>query len=186
MKHEVGFWRSLRRLSGEDIFGPELLGAVIIGIGGGVALLANTSVSDRLNIAADFLIVIGPLLGVVFAAFALVIALFSDSYLRLLNESAGGVEGFLRPFIVAIGVQVGAVLAAVAYRAAGDWLPSKVEVGAFLVLCFLFVFALLDVVALGRGVLAHGITRGRDVRVRDLEEQARVLRHPGRQASGDE
>lgn len=74
-------------------------GAIVIGIGGGVALLARTTVGNRTSIAGDVLIVIGPLLGVVFGAFALVIALFSDSYLRLLNEVEDGVAAFLRPFL---------------------------------------------------------------------------------------
>lgn len=183
MKRKFGFWRSIRQLSGEDLLGPELFGAIVVGIGGGVALLAHTTVSHRTSIAGDVLVVIGPLLGVVFGAFALVIALFSDSYLRVLNEVEDGVAAFLRPFLVAIGIQVGAVLAAVAYRAAATSLPSKIEVGSFLALCFLFVLALLDVVALGRTVLAHGVTRGQEVRVRDLEEQARVLHHPGNRGS---
>jgi hypothetical protein len=35
MEQKFGFWRSLRKLSGEDILSPELLLALLIGIGGG-------------------------------------------------------------------------------------------------------------------------------------------------------
>jgi hypothetical protein len=177
LKPRLGFWYSLRRLNGEDIFSIELLAALLIGVGGGMALLTQSKVVDRVDIAGDFFVVIGPLLGVVFAAFALVIALMSDSYLLALNENRDGVAAFLRPFIVAVGVQVGALLFTIAYRASARFLPSKVEVGLFLVLCFLFVFSLLDVVALARAVLAHGITRGEEVVVRDLEAKAKVLHH---------
>lgn len=178
-REKLGFWRSLRKLSGEDIFGPELLGALVIGVGGGTALLSETIATDRADIAVDFLYVIAPMLGVVFAAFALVIALFSDDYVRALNEHPDGVAAFLRPFLVTIGLQVGTVLLAVAYRSAADIVPSEVEVGAWIALCFLFVFALLDVVALGRAVLLHGITRAEEIKVRDLEEKAdgKVLPH---------
>lgn len=172
MKPEkVGFWRSLRNLTGEDIFGPELLGALLIGVGGGTFLLAHTRTMGRVEIAADFLYIIAPLMGVVFAAFALVIALFSDDYIRALNANRDGVAAFLRPFLVTIGLQVGTALLCVAYRAAAEVVPSKAEVGAWLVLCFLFVFALLDVVALGRAVMLHGITRAKEIEVRDLEAE---------------
>lgn len=178
-REKVGFWSSLRKLTGADIFGPELLGALIIGIGGGTVLLAQTQAPRRVEIAADFLYIIAPLLGVVFAAFALVIALFSDDYIRALNANRNGVAAFLRPFLVTIGLQVGAALLAVAYRSGADVAPSEVEVGAWLALCFLFVFALLDVVALGRAVMLHGITRAEEIEVRDLEAEAagKVLPH---------
>ena len=165
---KLGFWHSLRRPDGEDILSGELFAALVIGIGGGTALLTQTKVADRVGIVADFFVVIGPLLGVVFAAFALVIALMSDSYLLALNENRKGVSAFLRPFIVSVGILVGALLLTVAYRASAKYLPSKVEVGVFLLLSFLFVFSLLDIVALARNVLAHGITRGEEAVVRDL------------------
>jgi hypothetical protein len=183
MKRRIGFWTSLRKLSGEDIFGPELAGAILLGLGGGIALLSQTKVEQRLDIASEFLIVIGPLLGVVFAAFALVIALLAESYLLALSENKDGVAAFFRPFLVAIGIQVGALLLTVAYRAGAQYVPSRVEVGLFLALCFLFVFSLLDVVALGRAVFAHGITRGEEVAVRNLEQKANVLKH--RRSGGD-
>lgn len=178
----VGFWRSLRKLSGEDIFGPEVLTALLLGVGGGTALLGQTTSAGRAGIAVDFLYVVAPLLGVVFAAFALVISLFSDDYIRVLNEHPDGVAAFLRPFLVTIGLQVGTVLLAIAYRAGATLVPSQVEVGTWLALCFLFVFALLDVVALGRGVLLHGVTRAEEIKIRDLEKQSggTVVPHPHR------
>jgi small-conductance mechanosensitive channel len=179
MKGEFGFWRSLRRLRGEDILSVELLVGLVLGVGGGLAVLAQTSLPGRLSTAGDFLIVIGPLLGVVVAAFALVVSLFSDTYIRALNENPDGVSAFLRPFLVAIGIQVAALLLAVAYRASASHLSTSVEGTAFVVLSFLFTYAVADVVALARGILAHGVTRAKDVRVRDLEAKAQVLRHPG-------
>ena len=57
------------------------------------------------------------LLGLVFAAFSLLIALFSDDYIRLLSKAEDGVEAFLRPSTIAIGLQVTAIVAAIGYRA---------------------------------------------------------------------
>ncbi len=182
-RRKIGFWRSLRKLSGEDIFGPEFLGSLLIGVGGGTALLSYTVTSDRVSIAVDFLYVVAPLLGVVFAAFALVIALFSDDYIRALSQNRDGVIAFLRPFLVTIGVQVGTILIAVAYRASATIIPSKVEVGAWLLLGFLFVFALLDVVALSRAVILHGLTRADEIEVRDLEAKTTGKVVPHRRSS---
>lgn len=176
-RKDFGFFRSIRSLSGESIFGPELLGAIVIGVGGGTALLSNTSVSDRYKIAGDFLVVLGPLLGVVFAAFALVTTAFSDRYLSLLNSAPKGVMGFLRPFLVSIGMQVGSIIWTVAYRASGSVVPSKVEVMGWLVACFLFVFAILDVVSLAKDVLAHTATRADQIR-REVERDDGIVRHP--------
>jgi hypothetical protein len=177
MERNFGFWRSLRKLGGEDIFSVELLAAVVVGIGGGVALLTQTKVAERHDVASDFLIVVGPLLGVVFAAFALVIALLADSYLIALSANKDGVAAFFRPFLVSIGLQVGTLLMTIAYRASSEHVPSKAEVGLFLAMCFLFVLSLLDVVALGRNVFAHGVTRGEDAVIRNLEDQAKIIRH---------
>jgi hypothetical protein len=46
-----------------------------------------------------------------------------------------------------------------------------------LVVCFFFVFALPDVVALARNVFAHDVTRGEEAVIQKLEEQAKVFRH---------
>lgn len=179
MKSEFGFWNSLRKLRGEDILSIELLTALVVGVGGGLMLLTQTSLRERLIITGDFLVVIGPLLGVVVAAFALVVSLLSDNYIRALNEHPDGVSAFLRPFLVAIGIQVAALLLCVAYRASANHLSTPIEGTIFVILGFLFTYAVADVIALARGLLAHGVTRAKEVRVRDLEEEARVLRHPG-------
>lgn len=181
-RKDVSFWGAVRRLPGTDIFGWVTVTSVVLGVGGGTFLLANTRVPQRVAITGDFLVIVAPLLGVVFAAFALVIALFSDEYLELLSEGQDGVVTFLRPFMVAIGLQVGALVATIVYRAGaesiapvGDW-GSKVEVGAFLVTSTLVFTALLDVLALAKNVMLHGMTRAEDARVRKMEAAAEARR----------
>lgn len=186
MRQEFGFWRSLRKLRGEDILSVELLVALVLGVAGGLVLLDQTSLEGRLEVTSDFLIVIGPLLGVVVAAFALVVSLLSDTYMRALNEHPDGVSAFLRPFLVAIGIQVATLLLVVAYRAGSSHISSPAEGASFVILSFMFVYAVADVVALARGLFAHGVTRAEELRVRDLEEEARVLRHPGRSEGKEE
>ena len=179
---EISFWRSVRGLPGTDLLGWVTGWSLLIGIPGGVALLASTEAGRRVSIAGDFLVLTAPLLGVVFAAFALVIALFSDDYLVLLEESEEGTTGFLRPFLVAIGLQVGALLTVLTYRAgsaalvsAGVW-GSRIEVGLFLVMVTLVAMALLDVLALAQNVMLHGLARARSARIRRLEDDAKASR----------
>lgn len=179
-KKEVSFWRSVQSLPGSDILGWVTISAVVVGVGGGTLLLANTQVPDRVAIAGDFIALIAPLLGVVFAAFALVIALFSDEYLELLEDTGEGVVAFLRPFLVAIGLQVGTLLLTFIYRsgaaalAVADTWGSKAEVGLFLAMTALVVMALLDVLALAKNVMLHGLLRAKDARVRRLERESKA------------
>jgi MFS family permease len=104
----------------------------------------------------------GALLGIVFAAFALVIALMSDEDLRWLDDTESGVLGFLNPFMVSVGLQVGALIGSVLYRSIADHLPHTVEKWLFGAISVLFFTAALDVVALARSVLnARGGPRSR-------------------------
>lgn len=162
----VSFRRALRRVGTREHL-PGLLGALVLGGGGGAVLLGLTTLSSRHSTALDFLFVLAPLLGLVFAAFALVIALLNDPYMRWLDAKGVGVAAVLEPYLASIAIQVTAILLAVGYRAAGPVLWVGVEAAAWLVLCFLFVWALFDVVALGRGMLFHGIARARELKERD-------------------
>ncbi len=138
---------------------PEGVVALVIGLGGGTALLNSTTAPERIAIVGDSLSLLGVLLGIVFAAFALLIALFSEEYIRLLGKAEGGIMAFLRPFVVAIGWQVTTMFISIGYRAAATDLDSRAEVGVFLAWAFLFTFALADVVALTRNVTMHGLYR---------------------------
>lgn len=187
LRRDVGFWPSLTRQSIGSVFlAPEFLWALLIGGAGGVLLVSVSTLRDRQEVAGDLLVVIGPLLGIVFAALALVVSFMSDRYLRLLHEHPeGGLRKFLGPFMVAVGLQVGALILAVAYRAGSSHLPSDVPVleeGFFVALSFLFLWAVLDVVALARNVMAHALTRARA----DQAEQGEVRRLPTRRSNGTE
>lgn len=174
LRRRFGFWNALGSLSLKKLFwSPEFIGAAIVGGGGAFALLQVTRLPERVAIAGDALVLTGALLGIVFAGFALVVSLLSDSYLRWLDETEAGVEGFFAPFIVAIGMQVAVVLAALAYRAAATHLAKEMERWTFGVIAFLFVFSALDVVALGRDVFAHGVARARGLRIDDLRSKKR-------------
>lgn len=124
-------------------------------------LWSRGSLQQRYSLAGDYLQLIGALLGVVFAGFALVIAFLSDDYLRELEGTSEGVVAFLRPFVIATGLQVAVVAGVVLYRGAASEVPHLVECTAFLVLTMLFMTALFDVLALARTVMFHGIARAR-------------------------
>lgn len=162
-RRDVSFLTTLRSTPGLSLLWPEGITAIALGIGGGFVLTKTLEVEQRLAVVGDVLGVLGVLVGVVFAGFALVAALFSDDYLRLLNKAEGGVVSFLRPFMLAIGSQVAALLVSITYRATALDLTMRVEKGLFLGWGFLFAFALLDVVALTRNVMLHVLTRTDDV-----------------------
>lgn len=170
LRREFGFWRSLGRMRLSDLWTPEIVSGVVIGIGLAVALDNVATRSARLGVAGDYLPIAGALLGIVFAGFALVIALMSDDYLRELEETDSGVLGFLSPFIVSVGLQVATLIGAVLYRAIVGQLPRTTEEWFFGVISVLFFTATLDVVALARSVLMHGVARARKLKIRDLEE----------------
>ena len=166
----VGLWRSIRRTRRRDLVGPTTGGALLLGVGGGATLLARTEVPDRVEVAADCLFVLAPLLGLLFAAFAMVMALFTDNFVRWLHandvEGYRGVTSILEPFLAAIGLQVGTILLCICYRASASLVAHWVEGTAWLLLCFLLVFVLLDVVSLGRAMLFLGIARAHEVEER--------------------
>jgi hypothetical protein len=153
---------------------PEGLLAIAIGIGGGIALLDTVTLAQRREVVGDSLQLLGVLLGVVIAAFALLIALFSDRYVRLLEKAKDGIIAFLRPFMIAAGCQVTAVFVAISYRASAAYLGTDVEKAFFLTWAFLFSFAMLDVVALTRNVMLHGLLRAGSVGSDEDDREATV------------
>lgn len=160
-RREVSLARSLAKTDFGALAWPEGTVAAIVGIGGAIGILSSTDRAARIAVVGDSLSILGVLLGVVFAAFALLIALMSDEYVRLLDKASDGVVAFMRPFMVAIGVQVTTIFLAIGYRATALDLDSKVEVLAFVVWAFLFTFAVSDVIALTRTIMLHGLTRAR-------------------------
>lgn len=111
------------------------------------------------GVVGDGLALTGLLLGLVFAAFSLLIALLSDRYIRLLSKAEGGVAAFLRPYMIAIGLQVTSIFVAIGYRAAYPHMTYAVAATVFLVWAFLFAYVLVDIVALARNVTLHGLYR---------------------------
>jgi len=172
----VGFWGAVGHLRiGQLVSAPEFAPAVILAIGGGVWLLTTTSRVERHQIAGDFLLVLGPFIGLVLAGLTLVITLMSDDYMRVLRDPPDGVVAFLRPFMIAIGIQVGTLIGAVAYRAAADELPLRAEQVVFVALSFLFVFGVLEVVAITRNLLAHALLRSQQAATDDAEQRVAQL-----------
>lgn len=165
-RRRAGFLTSLAKTPLGDLLWPEGLGAALIGIGGGTALLSITGVAERLALVGDGLQLLGVLLGVVFAAFALMIAFFSDDYVRALDGVDGGIGSFMRPFTIAVGVQLTTIFVTLGYRAAGSWLPETIEKVVFVAWAFLLAYALLDVMALARNISMHGLARAHQLKLR--------------------
>lgn len=175
-RREFGFWKAVAKTEAGQLFGGGFwwsLGAATA-TSTGLGLVGTPD--HRAELTADFLYVLAPLLGIVFAAFALVISLFSDNYLLALKANTKGVIAFLRPFILAIGIMVGSILAVLVYRSAAPYLLVQAEVALFGLASFGFIYSLLTVVALARNVLAHGVARGDEAEVRKLEREANEIR----------
>jgi len=170
-RRELGFWRALGRLRLQNFAQLESAAAFFVGGGGGLAAALFMTRTDRLGTAEDFQTLSGALVGIVFAGFALVVGLMSDRYALWLLKGEDGVKGFLGPFLLGVGIQITTLLFTVVYRAAGRVLPTPYEQIAFALVAVVFVYAALDVVALARTVLAHGVTRADVAQIEELERQ---------------
>lgn len=157
-KSEFGFWNLVRVVRLRSLVWPEGTVALIAGLLLGWAMLTGVSPATRLDVAGDYLVMAGVLLGIVFATFAVVTSLLSDNYLVFLRDSDEGVLPFLAPFVVGVGIQILAVAVAIAYQVAAKT-SDRLEPWAFMVATILFAYALLDVVSLAKIVIAHAVTR---------------------------
>jgi hypothetical protein len=182
----VGVWRAFGALGHYqfvDAVWPGVVFGLVIGAGGATLAIKGTDTAIRVEAAAEILTLSGVLLAVTFAALAFVVAIPSGGYLRLLGETKeGGMRNFLDPFLVAVGVQIGLILLAIAYRLFANSVSSPVEHLAFTGLGFLVVFALLDIAALARQLVLHGILRAREaiIEAEETEGVASVKRLPKR------
>jgi len=169
LRREYGFWGSLGRMRLRDLATTEVAAGVLIGTGLAAALDNVSTQSARVAVAGDYLPIAGALLGIVFAGFALVIALMSDDYIRWLDETDGGVTSFLSPFMISVGLLVATLIGTVVYRAIAVQLPRTAELWFFGAISVLFFTAALDIVSLARSVMFHGVARARGLKIRDLQ-----------------
>jgi hypothetical protein len=171
---KVGVWRAFGEFKLREAIWPEGLLAIVIGVGGASAALHYTPLHDRVSTIGDLLFLSGALLAVVFTALAIMVSLPSTSYFRMLQETPeGGMRRFLEPFLVAVGTQIGVVLLGLGYRLLAAHVGTWAERVAFDTLGFLFVFGLLDIAALARQLVRHGIYRAADAAMSYEEESGR-------------
>lgn len=185
----VGVWRAFRALGQYrlvDALWPEVIFGLVIGAGGAALAIQSTTGAARLAIAGQMLTLAGVLLAVTFAALAFVVAIPSGGYLRLLGESSdGGMQKFLDPFLVAVGAQIALLLLSLGYGIFAGSLPKAVDHSAFAALGFLVVFAVLDIAALARQLVLHGVLRAQEAIVEAEETEGSggaVRRLPERQS----
>ncbi|MCU1482932.1 MAG: hypothetical protein JWQ19_3718 [Subtercola sp.] len=161
LRREVGFWGSVGRLKLSQLLSVEYVSSLLFGVGAAILLTMFGSLDSRISVAGDFLTIAPALVGVVFAGMALVVALMSDAYMRLLAESESGITGFLSPFMIALGIQVSTVVGAVGYRAFAPFMSSETEPWVFGALCVIFIASCLELVVLARNVFMHARLRTR-------------------------
>lgn len=171
VRSEVGFWRAVGRLRLSDVFSVETIASVVLGAGLAFGLFKLGNLPDRVETAGLYVGVAAALVAIVFAGVALVTSLLSDSYLRLLQTSDSGVLGFLRPFMIAVGVQISTVLGAVGYAALAEFILPGLEPWLFGLLSVFFVASCLEVVVLMRSVFMHALLRTKFAQVLENERK---------------
>lgn len=178
---KIGAWRAAWRLSDlslKRLLWPEGLPALVLGGGGAVLLVSASNAAERSHQMNSVVQLSAALLAVVFTALALMVALPSGRYLQALQRDdpdSDGMQRFLEPFLLTLGVEVAVLLLAISYPLAVGSVSAPVEHAAFYVLGFLVVYGLLDVVALARSVVRHGIGRAKES-VREAEREGTVAR----------
>jgi small-conductance mechanosensitive channel len=164
---KIGIWRAVGGLANYrliDVLWPEGIPALLIGGGGSVLVVRATKITARAAAVASLVGLSAALLAVVFAALAILVALPASRYLTALaatkpDESPGGFQRFLNPYLLAVGTQVSILLLAIAYGLVASRLPAHVEHAVFYVVSFLFVYGLLDIAGLARSLVRHGVFR---------------------------
>jgi hypothetical protein len=169
----LGIWRSLGDFKLKDALWPEGLAGLVIGAGGSALVIGATALDERVSAMGTVLALAGGFFGVVFTALAILVSLASTSYLRMLHDTPeGGIRRFLDPFLVALGTQIAIVLLAVAYRLVASHIPLWIEHLTFGLVGFLFVFGVLDIAALARQLVRHGMLRAIDAVLVDEQGEA--------------
>lgn len=171
VRREVGFWRAVGRMRLRDVFSVETIASGLLGVSLGVGMTLLGTLDARIAVAGLFVSVAAALVAIVFAGVALVTSLLSDAYLRLLQASDSGVLGFLRPFLIAVGIQIATVLGAVGYVAMAPYIPIEVEPWLFGLVSVFFVASCLEVVVLMRSVFMHALLRTRFAQVLESERK---------------
>ena len=192
MSKRVGLWRAVGRLKdmkAGELLWPELTSGLLIGVGGGVWIVDTTHLDGRLTLVSEMLPLAGALLAVVFAGLALVVSIPSQDYIRAMAQvPGGGIVRFLDPFLIAVGTQVGLILLAFAYQAGAKHVTPPIEHAAFYVIGFLLVLGLLNIVALARSLVRHGVNRGIEALAQDEGDAAEGEKVPSlgeRRRAGD-
>ena len=179
LRSEVGFWSAVGHLRLRDLVSVEFAASIVLGAGLGVLLFQFGTLADRERAAGLFVAVVAALVGIVFAGVALVTSLLSDTYLRLLKASDSGILDFLRPFMLAVGVQVATLISAVFYSALAPSIPAALEPWLFGVIAVLFCASCLEIIVLTRSVFMHAQLRTRFAEVLELDAERERKRRTG-------
>ncbi|MGD9704447.1 MAG: hypothetical protein AB7Q42_12910 [Acidimicrobiia bacterium] len=160
---EFGFWRSLGSLRiAQVLLAWDFLTALLMSSAGTVLLVRHVpSVEAHTELAGDLLVVNSALFGVVLAGFAIVAALLGDKYARLLSASGGSAIQMLRHFLIVAGVLVTSIVAAIAFRAAGEAIAAWKAIGEQWALgftIFVFLWGLFSTLELMKLILGVAVT----------------------------
>ena len=160
---ELGFWRSLSRMSAGSLFGAWDFwsAALLSAVTSFIYVKFEPAASIHAEVAGDFLQISGALLGVVIAGFAIVASLLGERYSRLLRQIGKTSLHVLGHFMVVTGLLVVSIVSTIVYRAGSEVLfqvKPGVEQTALGVVFFIFLWSLFASLQLAKLILGLAVT----------------------------
>lgn len=148
---------------GKHLFSSwDFYSAVVIGAGGTfVYTWFVPATSTHISVAGDFLVIAGPMLGVVIASLAIVAALVETRFVAAMGRSNVAPYDILRHFLIEGVLLVAALVGAIIYRALAHAVAvatHAAEYALFGLAVFLFFWSLFGVLQLMRLVLSIAVT----------------------------
>ena len=164
--NQFRFWRAVLSLDRKQIYRPwDFLVAFLMGTVGTYFYTAHvTDISNHLSVAGDYLAIIGALLGVVIAGFAIAAALLDEKFARAMRDHSISSYDVLRHFLIEGGILIGSLAASIVYRsiavAVGGTNKTAEEClfGAATFLCFWGLFGALELMKLVLSVAVTGVS----------------------------
>lgn len=166
LRKEHGFLAAVGALKLSDVFkSPEFFLGVPLGLALAAAQTFWGTTELRVSTTGAFISVITSLIGIIFAAFAMMVAFLSPRYLSFLDQSDEGVKKFFRPFMIAIGMQCLLLFLSVFHFSLGKSLDHVTELVLFWVTSVTFSWNVLEIVALARNVMMQASVRAKHDRL---------------------
>lgn len=162
LRKEHGFLAAVGALRFREVFSsPEFFLGVPLGLLLAAGQTVWGTVELRVSTTSAFVSIVTALIGIIFAAFAMMVAFLSPKYLSFLDQSEEGVKKFFRPFMVAIGMQCILLFFSVFHLSLAYKLDHVTELILFWITSVTFSWNVLEIIALARNVMMQATVRAK-------------------------